>query len=470
MIAIENLTKSYRIQGGRHYVFKNLNLAFPEGANIGIIGPNGAGKSTFLRLLGGIDYPDRGRIRTDSSFSWPLGLRGGFVGHMTGRANCRMICNLYGLPREEIVRKLAVVKELSGIGRYFEEPVNYYSSGMSGRLGFALSMAFEFDYFLIDEITSVGDANFKKLAKEALEAKAQSSKVIMVSHSMADLKRFCDIGVLIKNGQLKVFEDLEKAIHHYLPPVTEGGAKEILANNSDLEGLGLDNAELSKVMSSLELEVRQYISSINQKLASSQYGFLVPAASFFTRFAALLMELGDVSKAETYARRALLEDPGYQQALIELCKIEGILNRPREKKQLLERIGQIDPEQPYLLMQSGNDFLRRGEPDKALNCVEKILERQPEAPFALHFKAKVFFQQGHLQAALDIVGQLLKVHRETPVFYQLLSQILATMGRYEMASRASWKASRESGFQEEKKYRSLVERLSILDGQIHLKS
>jgi capsular polysaccharide transport system ATP-binding protein len=215
MIHIEQLTKSFQVKNGRHYVFRDVDLSFPEGVNIGIIGPNGGGKSTFLRLLGGIDYPDSGRIHSTKSFSWPLGLKGGFVGHMTGRQNCGMICNIYGLPRAVIRRKLDQIKEMSGIGKYFEEPVKYYSSGMGGRLGFALSMAFEFDYFLIDEITSVGDANFKKIAKQALEEKAQRSHVVMVTHSMTDLKRFCDVVVLLADGELKVYQDLEAGIEAY---------------------------------------------------------------------------------------------------------------------------------------------------------------------------------------------------------------------------------------------------------------
>lgn len=217
MIRIENLTKSFPVKGSRHYVLKNVNIEFPEDANIGIIGPNGAGKSTFLRILGGIDYPDTGRIVSNKSFSWPLGLKGGFVRHMSGRENCRMICNIYGMRRREIKKILQEIEALADIGKYFYEPVKYYSSGMSGRLGFALSMSFNFDYFLIDEITSVGDANFKARAKEALEKKARASRVIMVSHSMGDIKKFCDKAVLIKAGQITVFDDINEGIAAYNP-------------------------------------------------------------------------------------------------------------------------------------------------------------------------------------------------------------------------------------------------------------
>jgi capsular polysaccharide transport system ATP-binding protein len=215
MFKIQDLTKSYGVKGGRHYVFRNVNLEIPAKRNVGIIGANGAGKSTLLRILGGIDYPDSGEIISDCTFSWPLGLRGGFVGHLTGRENCRMVCRMYGLRGKEMGQQLEVIKTNSGIGEYFEEPVKTYSSGMSGRLGFALSLSFDFDYFLIDEITSVGDARFRKMAKAALKEKAATSNVVLVSHSMANIRDFCDYGVYIGNGEVLGFENLEDAFTHY---------------------------------------------------------------------------------------------------------------------------------------------------------------------------------------------------------------------------------------------------------------
>ncbi len=125
MIRVENLTKSYRTGSGRHYVFRNVDLDFPDGVNIGIIGPNGAGKSTLLRILGGIDFPDSGRIVTDQRMSWPLGVAGGFVGHASGRDNCKMICRLYGLKAAEIRQRIVHIQALADIGKYFEVPVRY---------------------------------------------------------------------------------------------------------------------------------------------------------------------------------------------------------------------------------------------------------------------------------------------------------------------------------------------------------
>ena len=215
MIEIRNLTKSYRIKVGRHFVFKNVNVTFPSNTNIGILGPNGAGKSTFLRILGGIDRPDSGEVLTQKSISWPLGLRGGFVNHLTGRDNCKCVCTIYGVSREVIRSKLDYIHQLSGIGNYFFEQVKTYSSGMRARLGFALSMAFDFDYFLIDEVTAVGDRIFKQIATDALAKKRENSKVIMVSHQMATLRTFCDIGVLIRNGDINIFETVDEAIAVY---------------------------------------------------------------------------------------------------------------------------------------------------------------------------------------------------------------------------------------------------------------
>ena len=128
MISVRNLTKSYALKDKRHYVFKDVSFDFPADKNIGILGPNGAGKSTLLRILGGIDHPDSGEIQRNASLSWPLGLRGGFVGHMTGRENCRMICNAYGVSQAQMRTKIDAINELSKIGDYFDQPVAYYSS------------------------------------------------------------------------------------------------------------------------------------------------------------------------------------------------------------------------------------------------------------------------------------------------------------------------------------------------------
>lgn len=163
MIILDNLTKSYRLNSGeRHYVFKNLSFEFPENCSIGLIGANGAGKSTLMRILGGMDIADSGKVKTDKTISWPVGLSGGFQGSLSARDNVKFVSRIYGYESESMREKVSFVEEFAEIGQYFDEPVKTFSSGMRSRVAFGLSMAFDFDYYLIDEAGAVGDAKFKK--------------------------------------------------------------------------------------------------------------------------------------------------------------------------------------------------------------------------------------------------------------------------------------------------------------------
>jgi len=214
MIHLNNVTKYFHTKKGLKYILKDVSIDIPDG-NIGILGRNGAGKSTLMRMLGGIEFPNKGTITSDYSFSWPLGLGGGFVGNMTGRANVKFVCNLYGKTKEETQDIINSVKDFSELGDYFDMPIKTYSSGMKGRLGFGLSLAFDFDYMIIDETLSVGDAKFKKKAKEALKRKIESCNVILVSHDMKTLNEMCSTGLLVHNGELQFFDDISDGIKIY---------------------------------------------------------------------------------------------------------------------------------------------------------------------------------------------------------------------------------------------------------------
>ncbi len=192
MIKIENLTKSYRTPTGRHYVFKDLNIEIPSGKSVAFIGRNGAGKSTLLRMIGGIDRPDSGKIITNKTISWPVGLAGGFQGSLTGRENVKFVARLYA-KSNELHEKIAFVESFSELGKYFDMPIKTYSSGMRSRLGFGLSMAFKFDYYIVDEVTAVGDMRFKSKCLNVFNSKKEESCFIMVSHSLNSLKDYCDI-------------------------------------------------------------------------------------------------------------------------------------------------------------------------------------------------------------------------------------------------------------------------------------
>ncbi|MFJ2993430.1 ABC transporter ATP-binding protein [Pandoraea sp. NPDC087047] len=214
MIALDGLTKSYRTPTGRHYVFRDLSLTLPPGKSIGVLGPNGAGKSTLLRIIGGIDRPDRGRVSTQGSISWPVGLSGGFLNRLSGRDNVKFVCRLYSRP-DDIAQKVEFVREFAGIGKYFDMPIGTYSSGMRSRLGFGLSLAFDFDYYLLDEVTAVGDAAFQHKCAEHIERKRANANFLMVSHQVTSLKKYCDIGLWLAPEGAKVFEDIDEAIHLY---------------------------------------------------------------------------------------------------------------------------------------------------------------------------------------------------------------------------------------------------------------
>lgn len=215
MFEIRNITKSYLTPKGRRYIFRDLSLAIPIGKNIGLIGRNGAGKSTLMRLLGGADVPDSGTITTDQSVSWPVGLTGGFQGSMSGRDNIKFVCRVYGATGDSMREKLQFVQDFAEIGTWIDEPIKTYSSGMRSRVAFGLSMAFDFDYYLIDEVMSVGDAHFKRKCADVFEDRLQKSKVILVSHAMGEIQKLCDIVLLVRNGGIEIYEDVDEGIKAY---------------------------------------------------------------------------------------------------------------------------------------------------------------------------------------------------------------------------------------------------------------
>lgn len=215
MFKLRNVTKSYLTPKGRRYVFRNLSLSIPPGKNIGLIGRNGAGKSTLMRLLGAADIPDSGSVVTDKSISWPVGLTGGFQGSMTGRENIKFVCRVYGAVGDDMREKIRYVQEFAEIGDWIDEPIKTYSSGMRSRVAFGLSMAFDFDYYLIDEVMSVGDAQFKRKCADVFQEKLQQSKVVLVTHNMNEVQKICDIVLLVRNGEIQVYEDVAEGIKAY---------------------------------------------------------------------------------------------------------------------------------------------------------------------------------------------------------------------------------------------------------------
>lgn len=215
MIELRSLSKSYPTRQGRRYVFRDLSFSFPMGANIGLIGRNGAGKSTLLRLLGGIDQPDRGAVVTDARISWPVGLSGGFNSNLTARENVQFVCRIHGAYGAELAEKVRFIEAFAEIGDYFDLPMRSFSSGMRSRVAFGLSMAFDFDYYLIDEVMAVGDAHFKAKSRQVLMDRLAKSNIIMTTHSMGDIRQYCNVVLHVDGGRVAIYEDVEQGILAY---------------------------------------------------------------------------------------------------------------------------------------------------------------------------------------------------------------------------------------------------------------
>lgn len=215
MIVLDNVTKSYMTLNGRKMVFRNLSLEIPEGVNVGLIGRNGAGKSTLMRLLSAVDLPDSGRIVTKGRLSWPVGLRGGMQKNLTGRDNVKFVCRIHGIRHSRMQEKIRFVQEFAEIGDYFDQPVSTYSSGMQARLAFGTSMAFDFDYYLIDEVMAVGDARFKVKSRQVFAERLQQSKVILVSHNMKLIRQLCNVVVHLDRGRATLYRQVAQGIKAY---------------------------------------------------------------------------------------------------------------------------------------------------------------------------------------------------------------------------------------------------------------
>jgi len=212
MIEFESVRKTYRLGGVEKVIINDLTMTFPKNTNIGILGHNGAGKSTLMRLIAGAELPDAGRIRRNANVSWPLGFAGGFNGAMTGMENIRFVARMYGHEVEEVA---AFVQDFSELGSSLRLPINTYSSGMKARLAFGISMAIDFDYYLIDEITAVGDAKFKRKCADVFEQKLEFSNIIMISHSVSTIRKYCESACLLNQGILTFFKDVNDAIKQH---------------------------------------------------------------------------------------------------------------------------------------------------------------------------------------------------------------------------------------------------------------
>jgi capsular polysaccharide transport system ATP-binding protein len=212
MINCIDITHEYPAHGGRRRVLDRVNFDLLPGQKLGILGRNGAGKSTLIRIIGGVEVPTAGEVRCGMSVSWPLAFSGAFQGSLSGIDNLRFICRIYNLDYDST---RAFVDDFAELGRQLGEPVKTYSSGMRARLAFALTIAIEFDCYLIDEVIMVGDARFTKRCQEELFEKRADRSIILVSHDMNFIRLVCDSAAIIHNSHFDMCNSVEDAVAFY---------------------------------------------------------------------------------------------------------------------------------------------------------------------------------------------------------------------------------------------------------------
>jgi capsular polysaccharide transport system ATP-binding protein len=212
MIICHNIAKSYLHGGSRKHVLQDVNLTINRGDRVGLLGRNGAGKSTLITLIGGVEMPTSGKVTRTMSVSWPLGFAGGFQGSLTGFDNARFIARIY---QREYATVKRFVEDFTELGKQLRMPVKTYSSGMRARLAFALSLAIEFECYLIDEIILVGDQNFQRKCQAEMFDKRQDRSMLVASHSPEFIRSFCNRAIIVHQGQATMYEDVNKAVERY---------------------------------------------------------------------------------------------------------------------------------------------------------------------------------------------------------------------------------------------------------------
>jgi capsular polysaccharide transport system ATP-binding protein len=212
MIRLEHVTKTFRTPRGRKFVLDNASATFEAGHNFGILGVNGAGKSTLIRLIAGSELPDCGIVRRYGRVSFPLGFGGTFHGALSGCENAAFIARIYGAP---VRATLDYVEDFAELGEYWTMPVNTYSSGMRARLAFAVCLAIDFDVYLIDEVTEVGDQRFRRKCADAFRARMAHSDIILVSHNPQTIRQYCDRGAILAEGALSLYDEIGAALTRY---------------------------------------------------------------------------------------------------------------------------------------------------------------------------------------------------------------------------------------------------------------
>lgn len=213
MIGLDHVHKVYPTRAGDRIVLNDISFTLDRGEKLGILGRNGAGKSTLVRLVSGAERPTAGEIVRTMSVSWPLAFGGAFQNALTGLDNVRFISRIY---KQRAENNIDFVYEFTELGPYLREPVRNYSSGMRARLAFAISMIIEFDCYLIDEISAVGDAKFYEKCEAELFGKRRDRAMLIISHDLEYVRKHCGRFAVLHEGDLVFYSDFDQAHEAHL--------------------------------------------------------------------------------------------------------------------------------------------------------------------------------------------------------------------------------------------------------------
>jgi ABC-type polysaccharide/polyol phosphate transport system ATPase subunit len=202
---------------------EGISLEVPKGATFGIVGRNGAGKSTLLKCLARILYPDSGSITIDGRMASMLELGSGFHPELSGRENVYLNASILGMPRKAVAAKFDEIVAFAGVGKFIDQPIKNYSSGMYVRLGFSVAINVNPDILVVDEILAVGDAAFKEKSRAKFaELKDSGKTVIMVTHSITNIHEMCDLAAWIDGGKLKAIGNADEVADAYAEAIEKG--------------------------------------------------------------------------------------------------------------------------------------------------------------------------------------------------------------------------------------------------------
>lgn len=213
MITFRDVSKTYHLRRFQKHVFTDLSFDIRPGDSLAICGANGAGKSTLMRLIAGVEMPTTGTITRETACSWPIGYSSCFQHTLTGADNARFIARIYDIDEQEL---LAYVEDFAALGPYLHQPIKTYSAGMLARLAFGISLAIDFDCYLVDEVTAAGDERFRARCEEALHERRQNGTLVMISHDPGTLRAYCSTGAVLHGGKLTMFDTVDEALeqHH----------------------------------------------------------------------------------------------------------------------------------------------------------------------------------------------------------------------------------------------------------------